>query len=275
MPRLSDGITPYEVTSNGKPVERFGARCCIKNRVTGQAFKGSRFGFKTRPEATAWRDYGLARLGELGQKQKQHKLEGLVGELTLRQVINIYGRSLHFRNNESSANGLEVLNALKERASSLVRKTLRQLNENAPNDFQDYFDQRLNSGISPGAVHREKLQHMCMLLRSAELRINPLLAGTELGDESRIFHKCDPFKGLQLPFEDNAREIKLRKPLKFAGKKRTTPIVPIAELLYQRAEADWRPSARLFPLEAGNIQPRWLNSVSGYNASWQMNSRRN
>jgi hypothetical protein len=78
---------------------------------------------------------------------------------------------------ESSANTLWMLNAPKERAPSLVRKTLRRLNENAPNDPQDYFDQRLDSAISPGAVHREKnlLQRMCMILRSPELRINPLL----------------------------------------------------------------------------------------------------
>jgi hypothetical protein len=69
MPRLGDGITPYEVRSNGKTVERFGARYSIKNSVTGQVVKGRRFGFKTGPEAAAWADNELARLGELRQKQ--------------------------------------------------------------------------------------------------------------------------------------------------------------------------------------------------------------
>jgi hypothetical protein len=62
----------------------------------------------------------------------------------------------------SSANKSWVLNALKERAPSLVRKTPRQLNENAPNDLQDYFDQRLDSAISPGqCIGRKICYNVC------------------------------------------------------------------------------------------------------------------
>jgi hypothetical protein len=110
------------------------------------------------------------------------------GELTLLEVMNIYECSLHFRSKEreSSANTLRVLNALTERVPSLVRKTLRQLNENAPNDFQDDCHQRLYGGISSGAVHREQrysttLQHMCRLLRSVELRSNSVSDDNPVG----------------------------------------------------------------------------------------------
>jgi hypothetical protein len=74
--------------------------------------------------------------------------------------------------------------------------------------FRCIFDQRLESGIDAGAAHREKnpLQHMCRLLRSGEPRISPLLASTEFGEGERIFYNFYPFKGLQLPVEDNAPE---------------------------------------------------------------------
>jgi hypothetical protein len=103
-------------------------------------------------------EVGLARSGELGQKQQQRKLEvsRRTGELPLLEVMNIYGRSLHFRNKETAAHELRVLNALKERARSLVRKTLRQPNENAPDDFQDYFDQFRQRHLSGCSASGEK-----------------------------------------------------------------------------------------------------------------------